>query len=565
MLNFFRRGGTGQILIGAVVFAIIIVFVLEFRPGREGAARLSQQCAVEVHNECVDRKEFFAAYGLIVPRGFTNKRVRSMSLRKHIQEGLVERELLVREAGRLGVSISDEELDDELSSGRAHISLPIGNAAWLGYSLELGEDWVRPLSVKSAQTNQFDYKIYERVVRNATNRSPKEFKEMQRREVIAARMRELIRSRVRVSESEAWLQYERERSTAVARVATIPRDWLARWAVDVSDAATDTWITANGAQVDDAWKGAKERFKPGCALVAEIVVGFEPDAPDETKVDKRQEIDRALQRLKNGESFERVARSASSGPSSLVGGERGCLGESDGPGAKELLDALKGMRPGAVSPVVETATGFHLLKLQGTLDEKSLEKVGRRVVARPLMARFRADELAKELAQKLIDKAQTTKLDDDLIQALAAELVSRLPKDKPKTGAQDEHPALADAGRPKLETSAPFPIMGSPVPDALPSERAALELFKLDKPDAVLTKPIATQSGLAVVQLKEKSVAKREEFEKDKAAALRTLRQAKGREALMRYLAALRNQSKDKIKLDAALAEEQGGGSDAEG
>jgi hypothetical protein len=33
----------------------------------------------------------------------------------------------------------------------------------------------------------------------------------------------------------------------------------------------------------------------------------------------------------------------------------------------------------------------------------------------------------------------------------------------------------------------------------------------------------------------------------------------------MRYIAALRTESKDKIKLDAELAKEQGGGGDGEG
>jgi parvulin-like peptidyl-prolyl isomerase len=85
-----------------------------------------------------------------------------------------------------------------------------------------------------------------------------------------------------------------------------------------------------------------------------------------------------------------------------------------------------------------------------------------------------------------------------------------------------------------------------------------MKLFDLPKPDMVLEKPIATQSGLAVVQLKEKTVAKRADFEKNKADALRSLRTTKSREALQRYVAALRSQSKEKIKMDAALAEETG-------
>lgn len=581
MLNFFRRGGTGQIVIGAVVFAIIIVFVLEFRPGREGAARLSMECAVEVHDACVDRKDFIASYQLIVPRGMTSKRVKEMNLHQHIQEGLVERELLVREAGRLGVSIGEEELDDELASGRAHISLPMANAQYLAYSLQLDEDWIRYLPVKSSKTEQFDYKIYERVVKNTTNRSPKEFKEMQKAELIAARMRDLVRSRVRVSESEAWLQFQRERSTAVARVASIPRDWFAKWVVDLSDAATDKWIAENEKQVEEAYKTAKESFTPGCPLVSEILVPFAADASEETKVDKRAEIDKALARLKT-ESFETVAKTASANASAIVGGEIGCVGENYGPGHKELTDALKGMKPGSVSPVVESAKGFHLLKLHGKLDAANLDKVAKRIVARKLMARFRADELAKEFAGELVKRTKNkTKLDEDLVKELALEYALRGPiksKTKPKpppapkpkapgTSAEEpadeasepaSHPALADDSRPKVEVTAPFPVMGSPVPNALPDERPALKLFELT-PDQTLEKPVATDDGLAVVQLKEKTVAKKDEFEKNKADALRALRETKGREALMRYIAALRTESKDKIKLDAEIAKEQSG------
>lgn len=563
MLNFFRRGGTGQILIGAVVFAIIIVFVLEFRPGREGVARLAMQCAIEVHDECVDRKDYYAAYGLIVPRGITNKRVKDMNLRRHIQEGLVERELLVREAKRLGVSIGEQELDDELAEGRAHVSLPVANSGFLEYSLQLGDDWVRYLPVKD-QSDKFDYKLYERMVRNTTNRSPKEFKEMQRRELIAARMRDLVRSRVRVSEAEAWLQYERLRSTAVARVAYVPRGWFAKWAVDLSDAAADAWAKDNASQVDDAWKTVKASFSPGCPLVSEIFVPFGADASDEVKVDKRREIESGLERIRGGASFEEAARLASAAPTANLGGALGCLSEAYGPGSKELLDAVKDMKPGQVSPILETARGFHLLKLHGKLAEADLEKVGRRHVARKLMAGLRADELAKAFADKLVARAKGgAKLDEDLVKELAAETLKGGPKPAKKPAKDAEPLALQDDGRPKVEITAPFPITGSPVPNALPTERPAAALFQLDKPDSVLDKPVATQQGLAVVQLKEKTVAKREDFEKNKADTLRSLRSAKAKDALARYLAALRNQSKDKIKLDPQLVEDQAGADDS--
>jgi parvulin-like peptidyl-prolyl isomerase len=363
----------------------------------------------------------------------------------------------------------------------------------------------------------------------------------------------------------------------------VPRDWFAKWVVDLSDAATDAWVAENTKQVDEAWKGAKDGFKASCPLVSEILVPFGAEATEETKIDKRREIDQALARLKAGESFETVAKTASANASAVVGGELGCLGESYGPGSKELTDALKGMKPGGVSPVVETATGFHLLKLGGTLAAADVERVGRRIVARKMMARFRADELAKEFAGKLAERTKNkTKLDEELVKALAEEYAARgpvkakpkaKPKPKPSPAAgtteppaeppadESGHPALADANRPKVEVTAPFPVMGAPVPNALPEERPATKLFELE-PDQTLEKPVGTQDGLAVVQLKEKTVAKKDEFEKNKFDTLRALRETKGREALMRYVAALRTESKDKIKLDAAIAEESGAGAD---
>ena len=49
--------------------AIILVFAVEFRPGRGAISKLQEHCAVELPGSCVDQKDFFASYGLIVPRG----------------------------------------------------------------------------------------------------------------------------------------------------------------------------------------------------------------------------------------------------------------------------------------------------------------------------------------------------------------------------------------------------------------------------------------------------------------------------------------------------------------
>lgn len=572
MLSLFRKGGVAQLAMAAVVFAIIVVFVLEFRAGRGPAASLSKACVVSVYDACVDAKDFYAEYGLVVPPGMTAKQMRNLNLRKHIADGLIERELLVREASRLGLSISEKQIDDDLANGRAHVSLPV-EASFLSYSLGLcirnpllqrcepGTEMLRLLPVKSSKTEAFDYKIYERVVRNTTNRSPKEFKEMQRRELIADRMRDLVRSRARVSEAEAFTEFSRERSKAVIRSVELRRDWFAKYTVDTSDVAVDKWAVENKTQVDAAWKVEEKTWQAGCPVLREILLPFTEDTTDDDKKDLRTRIDAALAKLKKGASFEQLARQLDSGPTAMVGGELGCIGDTYGTGEKELLEAAAKLKPGEVSPVIETGRGFHLIQLEKRLKASELQSVGRRTIARRMYARFAADERLHKFAGELIERVKKGEKLDEATRALTASYVADAAGDKKAAGKKkdEEPPALSDDSRPKVEISAPFTVDGSPIPDALASEIPAAKAFELKKPDSVYGKPITTQSGVAVMQLKELDPVKRAEFEKDRGRWMRLLRAAKQDDALARYMAQLRAAAKDKIKLDARFLEEAKG------
>jgi hypothetical protein len=126
-----------------------------------------------------------------------------------------------------------------------------------------------------------------------------------------------------------------------------------------------------------------------------------------------------------------------------------------------------------------------------------------------------------------------------------------------KPAAKDASPpALLAADRPHFEVSAPFSISGNPLPDIDPNEPISARAFALATPDAVDEKPIETATGLVVIQLKEKMPVSKEEFEKEKGPLLAALEQAKGNEALVRYVADLRRAAGDKLKVDARFAEE---------
>src|SRR5690242_5260523 len=250
MLRALRSGDTGRALMGVVVFAIITVFIVEFRAtSRMQTGSIRRQCAAQVAGQCITPKDYFAEFGLIVPRSVPAKQVKTYGLRRRVADGLIERELLVAEGERLGLSVDEESAKRELRLGRAHVSLPATDELRFGHMLDLVaadengivRDLVRDLPVIDSKTQEVDDELYGRVVRSMTNRSPKEFLKMQRRELLAARMRDLVRSRVRVSEEEGFDAFQRERSKAVVRSARLQTDWFARYAVDTSDASVDKW------------------------------------------------------------------------------------------------------------------------------------------------------------------------------------------------------------------------------------------------------------------------------------------------------------------------------------
>src|SRR5882724_8040983 len=563
MLSIFRGGGVAQVVVGGIAFSIILVFALEFRAGRNGpTASLKKECAIEIRGACIDPKEYYASFGLVAPRGLDPRGARQLGLHKKVVDGLVERELLVAEAVRLGISASESDVEAELLNGRAHVSLPAQDAEKLSYQLalcrrseetqgcEAGTDtMVRELHVKRTADEAFDYAVYEREVRILANRGPKEFKEMQQRELVAARMRDLIREPVRVPETEAFAIFSQQRTTAVIRSVALARDWFAKYVIDLSDAAVSKWATDNKAAVDAAWETDKASFSAGCVPTREILLEIGPGANDDDRAEARKKLDSARQRVSGGESFASVARSVSEGQTANLGGELGCVAASYGVGNEELVKAAAALRPGELSQIIETPRGLHLLEADAKLDANSLEASGKHYVSRKLYVRATADAQVKGFGGELIKRAQAGATLEDALDAQLA-IVVPAPAKKPGGDKAPSVPALAASDRPKIDISAPFNLSGNPLPQLTPKEPLTAHAFELKNPDDLWPTPIETTDGSVVVQLKEKNAASREEFDKNKAAILGPLMRSKASDALSSYVGELRKKLGDKLKID---------------
>lgn len=546
MLKYLRQGGFIKGLMGGVVLLIIASFALDLRGPGPGVS--ASDCVVEVDGSCVTTKDYHTLLRLVGPSGASDKELAKRGFAQHAINALIERELLLKEARRLGVSISKEQLDAELAQGRVHYSWPVDaplpGALAQGYPFPLtgAGETVTYLRVRNSKTDAFDYEIYRRQVQGLLRMSPREFKDKQEFELIAARVRALVTSPVRVAEDEAFAAFERQKSSAVVRSVDVETSWFERFAVESSDAVAEAFQNANAERVNEVWETQKDAWKADCPLVAELSFPFAPGADEDDRKELETKAKEVAKLNGPGVPFASLVQAFGSGPRARAGGALGCLdAEAYGAGSDVLLEAVSKLAPGAVSGLLETPRGFHLVQFLGKLSAEEAERRGKLEVARGLAIEEAAKHAARAFAQQLIDAAKGgTELSAAVEQALVASVRS---DGLPAAFAA----ALAKAAKesddiPEFEVGRSFNRAGNPVP-GLKQRDVGARVFALPEPDALIEEPLETYAGFVVLQLKEKTLATREEFDADKAALIDSLKEQKRSEALSSYLNRLRERT----------------------
>jgi len=554
MLRSFRESLFGQLALGAIVLAIILAFALT-GSGAGGATAMVTDCAVKVRRTCITPKEFQAAFGLLTSVGLSDQAVKRLNLRRQVARGLVEREVLVERARALGIASSEADVDDELFEGHARVSLPAEGAERLALSLaacvdgmggcEPGTIGLRSLLVK--KNGAFNIDVYKRSVRVATGRSPGQFKEMQQAEMTAERMRELVRSQVKVSEAEAFLAYSRARSQVTARVVRISDSWFAKHVLDPGKAGLATYASEQKPGLEAAIK-AESGFALGCPIVRELRLAPK-DESDAASTDPVQELEALRPQLKTSQDFAAAARRLSQADSARLGGALGCLDAADGIDSEALLAAVADLPAGQISKVVATASGPTLLWLEDRVTEANKnDLVYAYVLLRDGTAKL-AKTAAEEFAKKVIVRLEAGEATEA---ATAAAIAEVLPDEK--------HPGRLASDRPLSDISRPFNIEQSPLYDSTDAESPASLVFALEKPDQVVKRPVAIRTGFAVLQLKEKDLATKETFREDKGQVMGQLWSRKAEEALAAFVADLLEKA-GPIVYDATYVPEETQGS----
>lgn len=124
-----------------------------------------------------------------------------------------------------------------------------------------------------------------------------------------------------------------------------------------------------------------------------ILVKVEPQADEAQKAAARKKIEAVQARLKAGEDFAELARTESEGPSAAQGGDLGYFNREQM--VKPFADAAFSLATGAVSDLVVTQFGYHLIKV---LDHKAETKLKYEEVKERLVESLREQQAQKESA-----------------------------------------------------------------------------------------------------------------------------------------------------------------------
>lgn len=575
-------------IFGAIaVIAIAVVFIVSFQPGRgQNQVQSGPDCAAEVLGQCLRGTHFWASYRLIAPRGASDAFVKQVRLKESTMDGLVERDLLVADAKRLGIGVGEDEVSKQLVNGRIHVSLPVARMRAMSNALNMREDGVREMSFLDKKTNQFSPDLYRRNVTEVTHLSETDFRDHQRLELVAARMRDIIRGRVHISESEAKDGWLRHKTTATIKYVKIERKWVVTHLLDRSDKAIADWSEKNKAEVDKLFESRKASYTGECRVAKNIFIKLDPASPtlDDDKKKAHDKLEEAKKKLDGGTAFEDLAKLLTEDNTNEQGGDLGCVLKGQKP--KPFEDALYGMKEGEVSAVVETQLGLHLIKLVKIAKGDDALKIGREITAKEAYLGFEGEKLGSEAAKEILAAAKGGKSLEDALKDYLAKVAPKpaegadkkdgekkkddkaaekkdgekkdgeAKKDEPK---DDESPKEEDDS-PTVETSVPFTVTGEAFEGAAPDVDAAALAFGLKKPGDVPADviPLDRGEGYAVIQLKERVEPNDDKWKEARDYEVWRIRAFKQEDALAAYVKRLRAASQAEIKVNKTFLADPG-------
>jgi len=282
--------------------------------------------------------------------------------------------------------------------------------------------------------------------------------------------------------------------------------------VQISDSELENFIAAQSGVAADS-----EEIN-----VAQILLRVPENSASERVDATRARADELMTQLKGGADFARVAASFSNAPEALQGGELGWRNTDRLPTL--FIDAIKGLKPGDVTPVFRSPNGFHILKVLGRrsgVDSKLSAGPVQQTHARHILLRVSDLTPEPEVRRRL----------DEMKQRVEA--------------GQIEFSTLA-----RLHSLDPSGSRGGDLGwlypgDTVPEFEKAMNALKINQ----ISAPVQSPFGWHLIQVLERRV-EQASSERARLQARQALRDRKGDEAYQDWMRQLRDKTYVEYRLD---------------
>jgi peptidyl-prolyl cis-trans isomerase D len=289
--------------------------------------------------------------------------LKNINIRQEALDRLIEGQLISEEARHLGISISDEALQQKIATTPAF-----------------------------QRDGQFDFDTYQEVLRDS-NMLPSEYENGERKQMIADTLRNMINAGVQVSDDEARHAFNLRNEKVGLRYIEIPYSDFTAKVTPTENQVADFYkknseqfreparvkitfihyaplalaakFTPTDAEIKDYYnRNLKTAFThPDQVHARHILIAVPSGATDAEKAAAKLKAADVLKQAQSpGADFAKLAAKYSEDPGSRAdGGDLGTFGR--GQMIKPFEDAVFAMKPGQVT-MVETHFGFHVVKLE---------------------------------------------------------------------------------------------------------------------------------------------------------------------------------------------------------
>lgn len=505
------RKSSRSLLIMVLFGIVIVVFVVNFGPQSQGTTceQMNKEdgYAAKVGSQTITNNDF--RYGFMLMGGAQRapKAAQQDRLKETVMDLLIERELLVETADKLGFVVTEEDVEDEIAESKLTL---LGRQRVFS---ELQKD------------GKFNYESFKMFVQFQLGMTPKAFLAQQRKELLALRVRNLLREGVNVSDDEVKNEFVRKnRQLSLEYMRFVGH----RFEAEV--APTEDEITAYAAKNEAKLKEVYEQKKflyekaPAQRKLRQIVIKVARDADDKADKKARATAEALVEKIKKRAFTEIAKESSEDAATKARGGDLGWRARGGTNLQGDAEDKLFAAKEGAIVGPLKGTDGYVITKVEGAREGHVPFDKAKHELALEALRREQAKAKAKAAAEATLVK---------LKQAPAATATMKATFPPPS---DSEEAAGGESGlTPRVEETGLFAlratregvvIEGIGISTALAKAAVALT------PEAPFAGPIEVNDSFVIVRLKERKEPNLADFDKKKPELVREAEQAKGERVL---------------------------------